>query len=233
LLESEKEKFSELNKQSLGILEEKLKVASESDTRLRAELAAEKKAFDDRLAEARAQARSEVSDRDARLKDITQQLDQARAQASAQGNLASYAALTATAAGVVTVVEAEPGAAEATRRHKAPSEPRHGVEAEHSSPRPAPRGPRGIVKAADTPTPGRHSNRVTQAGEDSAGGARRPELGKPRSRPPGQSSCEPAPGPRPGLGPGLARTGPHLPVPKDRKKPGTSPSRTGGPTRKA
>ncbi len=79
MLESEKEKFSELNKQSLGILEEKLKVASESDTRLRAELAAEKKAFDDRLAEARAQARSEVSDRDARLKDITQQLDQARA----------------------------------------------------------------------------------------------------------------------------------------------------------
>ena len=28
----------------------------------------------------------------------------------------------------------EPGAAEATRRHKAPSEPRDGVEAEHSSP---------------------------------------------------------------------------------------------------
>ena len=85
----------------------------------------------------------------------------------------------------------EPGAAEATRRHKAPSEPRDGVEAEHSSPRSAPIGPREIVKAADTPTPGRHSSRVTQAGEDSAGGARRPELGKPSSRPPGQSSKPP------------------------------------------
>ncbi len=38
------------------------------------------------------------------------QLDQARAQAGVQGNLAGYAALTATAAGVITAVEAEPGA---------------------------------------------------------------------------------------------------------------------------
>ncbi len=79
LLESEKEKFSELNKQSVSILEEKLKVTIESESRLRAELAAEKKSSEEKLAEARAQARSEASDRDARLKDITQQLDQARA----------------------------------------------------------------------------------------------------------------------------------------------------------
>ena len=38
------------------------------------------------------------------------QLDQARSQASVQGNLASYASLTATAAGVVTAVDAEVGA---------------------------------------------------------------------------------------------------------------------------
>jgi RND family efflux transporter MFP subunit len=38
------------------------------------------------------------------------QLDQARAQASVQGNQAGYATLVATAAGVVTAVEAEPGA---------------------------------------------------------------------------------------------------------------------------
>jgi hypothetical protein len=76
----------ELNKQSLSILEDKLKVASESDLRLRAELAAEKKASEDKLADARAQARSEVSDRDTRLKDITQQLDQARADVFAAKN---------------------------------------------------------------------------------------------------------------------------------------------------
>jgi chromosome segregation ATPase len=63
----------------VSILEEKLKVTVESESRLRAELAAEKKASEDKLSEARAQARSEASDRDARLKDITQQLDQARA----------------------------------------------------------------------------------------------------------------------------------------------------------
>ena len=86
LLESEKEKFSELNKQSVGILEDKLKVASESESRARAELAAEKKASEEKLAEARSQARSELSDRDSRLKDITQQLDQARADVFAAKN---------------------------------------------------------------------------------------------------------------------------------------------------
>jgi hypothetical protein len=85
----------------------------------------------------------------------------------------------------------EPGAARATRRHKAPSEPRDGVVAEQSSPRSAPRGPREIVKATDTPTPGRHCNRVTRAGENRAGGAWRPELVKPRSPPPGQSLKHP------------------------------------------
>jgi len=86
LLESEKEKFSELNKQSVGILEDKLKVASESESRARAELAAEKKGSEEKLAEARSQARSELSDRDSRLKDITQQLDQARADVFAAKN---------------------------------------------------------------------------------------------------------------------------------------------------
>jgi len=52
----------------------------------------------------------ELERRETALQAQRAQLDQARAQASAQGNLASYAALTATAAGVVTVVEAEPGA---------------------------------------------------------------------------------------------------------------------------
>ncbi len=78
LLESEKEKFSELNKQSVSILEDKLKVACEAEARLRAELASEKKACEEKVVEARAQARQEVSDRDSRLKDVTQQLDTAR-----------------------------------------------------------------------------------------------------------------------------------------------------------
>lgn len=53
---------------------------------MRAELAAEKKTSEDKLAEARTQARSEVSDRDNRLKDITHQLDQARADVFAAKN---------------------------------------------------------------------------------------------------------------------------------------------------
>ena len=86
LLESEKEKFNELNKQSVGILEDKLKVAAEAEARARGELAAEKKAAEEKMAEARAQQRSELSDRDARLKDVTQQLDQARADVFAAKN---------------------------------------------------------------------------------------------------------------------------------------------------
>jgi hypothetical protein len=96
---------------------------------------------------------------------------------------------------------------------------------------------------------------MTQAGENSAGGARRPEDGKPRSRHPGLSSkppsCEPAPGPaRPGArarGPVPGRV-PARPVQAnmDRRKPGTSPPKdrarvrarlgpgpAGGPARKA
>ncbi len=48
----------------------------------------------------------------------------------------------------------KPGAAEATRRHKAPREPRDGLEAAHplAGPRPAPRGPRDVDEATDTPT---------------------------------------------------------------------------------
>ena len=52
----------------------------------RGELAAEKKAAEEKMAEARAQQRSELSDRDARLKDVTQQLDQARADVFAAKN---------------------------------------------------------------------------------------------------------------------------------------------------
>jgi multidrug efflux system membrane fusion protein len=52
----------------------------------------------------------ELERRETTLQAQRAQLDQARAQASAQGNLASYAALTATAAGVVTGVDVEPGA---------------------------------------------------------------------------------------------------------------------------
>ena len=77
---------------------------------------------------------------------------------------------------------------------------------------------------------------MTLAGENSAGGARRPEDGKPRSRHPGLSSkppsCEPAPGPaRPGTrarGPVPGRV-PARPVQAnmDRRKPCTSPRGTG------
>ncbi len=52
----------------------------------------------------------ELERRETSLLAARSQLDQARAQASVQGNQAGYAALVATAAGVVTAVEAEPGA---------------------------------------------------------------------------------------------------------------------------
>ena len=52
----------------------------------------------------------ELERREATLKAQKAQLDQALAQANVQGNQAGYAALTATAAGVITAVEAEPGA---------------------------------------------------------------------------------------------------------------------------
>ncbi len=52
----------------------------------------------------------ELERRETALQAQRAQLDQARSQASVQGNLASYATLTATAAGVVTAVDAEVGA---------------------------------------------------------------------------------------------------------------------------
>lgn len=52
---------------------------------------------------------AELERRDAAVKGARAQLDQAKAQASAQGNQAAYAALTAPVAGVVTAVLAEPG----------------------------------------------------------------------------------------------------------------------------
>lgn len=52
----------------------------------------------------------ELDRREATLKAQKAQLDQALAQASVQGNQAAYAVLTAPASGVVTAVEAEPGA---------------------------------------------------------------------------------------------------------------------------
>lgn len=52
----------------------------------------------------------ELERRETALQAQRAQLDQAQSQATVQGNLASYAALTATAAGVVTAVEAEVGA---------------------------------------------------------------------------------------------------------------------------
>ncbi len=52
----------------------------------------------------------ELERRDTAVTAQRAQLDQARAQANVQGNLANYAALSATAAGVITAVEAEVGA---------------------------------------------------------------------------------------------------------------------------
>ena len=52
---------------------------------------------------------AELERRDTALKSAKAQLDQARAQASVQGNQANYAALLADANGVITAVEAEPG----------------------------------------------------------------------------------------------------------------------------
>ena len=52
----------------------------------------------------------ELERRDSGLKAQRAQLDQARAQAEVQGNLATYSVLTAPAAGVVTATEAEVGA---------------------------------------------------------------------------------------------------------------------------
>lgn len=53
---------------------------------------------------------AEVDRRETALKAAQATLEQARAQASAQGNQASYTRLLADAAGVITAVEAEPGA---------------------------------------------------------------------------------------------------------------------------
>jgi membrane fusion protein, multidrug efflux system len=52
---------------------------------------------------------AELDRREAALKTARAQLDQARAQASVQGNQAGYAALVADASGVVTGVDLEPG----------------------------------------------------------------------------------------------------------------------------
>jgi len=53
---------------------------------------------------------AELERRETTLKAAKAQFDQARALSSVQGNQAGYSALTATAAGVVTGVDAEPGA---------------------------------------------------------------------------------------------------------------------------
>ena len=53
---------------------------------------------------------AELDRREAALKSARAQSEQLRAQAHVQGNQASYAVLTADAAGVVTAVDAEPGA---------------------------------------------------------------------------------------------------------------------------
>jgi RND family efflux transporter MFP subunit len=53
---------------------------------------------------------AELDRREATLKSAAAQLEQARAQASVQGNQAAYTTLTAPASGVVVAVEAEPGA---------------------------------------------------------------------------------------------------------------------------
>lgn len=53
---------------------------------------------------------NEIDRRETTLKAAQAQLEQARAQASVQGNQAGYSVLTAASAGVVTAVEAEPGA---------------------------------------------------------------------------------------------------------------------------
>jgi membrane fusion protein, multidrug efflux system len=52
---------------------------------------------------------AELERRETALKSAKAQLDQARAQASVQGNQAAYASLVADAGGVVTAVDAEPG----------------------------------------------------------------------------------------------------------------------------
>ena len=57
---------------------------------------------------------AELDRRDTTLKSTRAQLEQARAQASVQGNQAGYSVLTAPASGVVTAVEAEPGTVLAT-----------------------------------------------------------------------------------------------------------------------
>ena len=52
---------------------------------------------------------AELERREAQLKAAQAQFEQARSQLAVQGNQASYAVLTASAAGVITAVEAEPG----------------------------------------------------------------------------------------------------------------------------
>src|SRR5260370_1065442 len=52
---------------------------------------------------------AELDRRDMALKTARAQLDQAKAQASVQGNQAAYAALVADASGVITGVDLEPG----------------------------------------------------------------------------------------------------------------------------
>ena len=57
--------------------------------------------------------REELERRASALQAAQSQLDQARAQGAVQGNQAGYSTLTATAAGVITAVEAEVVALEA------------------------------------------------------------------------------------------------------------------------
>jgi hypothetical protein len=93
---------------------------------------------------------------------------------------------------------------------------------------PGPARPDPEARAATRQTTRQAQPGVNQQGEDSAGGARHPEVGRPRSRPHGPPSKTPRsvrkdrdrPGPK---GPAWAR--PATGAPTERRGPGTSPAR--------
>ncbi|MDM4767424.1 efflux RND transporter periplasmic adaptor subunit [Pelomonas sp. SE-A7] len=100
--------LAQLDSQDLVLAQEAAKAAMLAARTNRDQLGAELKRFME-LREQGFISAAELERRDAAFKAAQAQLEQARAQASVQGNQATYAQLLADHAGVVTGVDAEPG----------------------------------------------------------------------------------------------------------------------------
>lgn len=101
--------LARLDAGDLALGEQAAAAAAQAAATQHALAAAEFKRFQDLRAQGFISA-WELERRESALKATQAQAEQARAQADVQRNQAGYAALTATAAGVITAVDAEPGA---------------------------------------------------------------------------------------------------------------------------